>query len=165
MKLIYKIEKGIGILQNPQQIDISMCKAMEFEIPEAKNSILELNKMTKISLDDNGIGCVSIKMLKKGTNTIRVIKNISNEHDIYPCQPFVIFDYNDKLYSSLATSLDVLEIINKLQDKCIELEKRLKDIEKNNPESTKNKVNELIEVVNDIQYRLTELEKGYDPTI
>ena len=165
MKLIYKIDKGIGILQNPQQLDISMCNKIDFEIVGEKNAILEINNITKLALNENCNASVSVKTLKKGTNTLRVIQYTKDGAKIYPCQPFAIFNYNDKLYSSLATSLDVIELINKLQNKCIELELRIKEIERSDPHTTKTKTNELVDVVNNIQYRLAELEKGYDPTI
>lgn len=165
MKLIYKIDKGIGVLQNPQQLDISMCNKIDFEIIGAKNAILEINNITKLALNENCNASVSVKTLKKGTNTLRVIQYTNDGAKIYPCQPFAIFNYNDKLYSSLATSLDIIELINKLQNKCIELELRIKEIERSDPHTTKTKANELVDVVNNIQYRLAELEKGYDPTI
>lgn len=165
MKLFYKIEKGIGVLQNPQQMDISMCNKIDFDFADIKNAILELNRTTKIVLDENGKGSVSVKTIKKGTNTLRIIQNDENGTSIITCQPFAIFDYNDKIYSCLATALDVLAVVDKLQEKCIELEKRIQEIEKSSPNATKDKTNELVEIVNDIQYRLQELEKGYDPTI
>ena len=91
MVLEYKIDKNIGILQNPHQIDISTCKKLEFKF-DCENAILELNKITKIAIDKNGCCCVSINLLKKGTNTLRIIKQEDDGNKIYPCQPFLIFD-------------------------------------------------------------------------
>lgn len=165
MKIVYKIDNGIGNLQNPQQVDISMTNKIDFEIVGGENSLLEINGITKIALDKKGNGSVSVKTLKKGTNTLRVIKSDNNGYSVTPCQPLAIFDYNNKIYSCLATSLDIIMVVNKLQDKCIELETRIKEIEKSCPKETKDKTNEIVDILNDIQYRLTELEKGYDPTI
>lgn len=159
MKLFYKNVDGIGVLQNPQMIDLSLCKKICFTFDE-KNAIIEVNKLVKYALID-GECEINVRDLSKGTNTIRVIC----DDKIIPCQPICLFDVGDKLKCSLATSLDVLGLINTLQDKVVDMDKRIIEIEKTNPNEIKTKLNEVIVLSQKMQERINELEKGFDPTL
>ena len=159
MKLIYKTEKGIGVLQNPEMIDLATNDKIQFTFTE-KNGIIEINKILKFVLQD-GVCEVKVKDLLKGTNTIRVIC----EDKIIPCQPICLFDSGDKIKCSLATSLDLIKIINILQSRVIEAEKRISEIEKTNPTEIVEKLNAIIVLTQDLQTRINELEAGFDPTL
>lgn len=159
MKLIYKTENGIGILQNPQMIDLSLTNKICFTFSE-KNGIIEVNKLMKFALVD-GKCEIKVRDLMKGTNTIRVIC----DDKIVPCQPINLFRVDDKLKCSLATSLDTLKLVNVLQDKVVELEQRIIKIEKTNPNEVKDKLNEVINLANKLEERVLGLEKGFDPTL
>lgn len=159
MELIYRTEKGIGILQNPQMIDLSTNDKIRFTFSE-KNGIIEVNKILKFILNDGSCE-IKVKDLLKGTNTIRVICG----DKITPCQPICLFDNGDKLRCSLSTSLDILEIINILQDKIINLNNRILELEKTNPKEIIEKLNAVIVITQDLQTRVNELEAGFDPTL
>lgn len=159
MELNYKTEKGIGILQNPQMIDLALTDKICFTFTE-KNGIMEINKISKFVVE-NGKCEIKVKDLLKGTNTIRVI----SEEKITPCQPICLFNSGDKLQCILATSLDTLELINILQSRVIELEKRIIEIEKTNPSEIQEKLNAVIVLTQDLQTRVNELEAGFDPTL
>ena len=159
MELIYKTEKGIGILQNPQMIDLSTNDKIRFTFDE-KNGIIEVNKILKFVLKDGSCE-IKVKDLLKGTNTIRVICG----DKITPCQPICLFDNGDKIKCSLETSLDILKIINILQDRVINLEKRVLEIEETNPKEIMEKLNAVIVLTQDLQTRVNELEAGFDPTL
>jgi hypothetical protein len=159
MKLNFKTENGIGILQNPQMIDLGLTDQICFTFSE-KNGIIEVNKILKYKLE-NGRCEIKVKDLLKGTNTIRVIC----EDKITPCQPICLFNSADKIKCALATSLDTLELINILQTRVIELEKRIVEIEKTNPSDIKEKLNAVIVLTQDLQTRVNELEAGFDPTL
>ncbi len=58
-----------------------------------------------------------------------------------------------------------MELINVLQTRVIELEKRIAEVEKANPSEVKDKLNALIVLTQDLQTRVNELEAGYDPTL
>jgi hypothetical protein len=104
---------------------------------------------------------IKVKDLLKGTNTIRVIC----DDKITPCQPICVFDSGNKVKCTLATSLDTLELINILQTRVIELEKRVVEVEKTNPSEIKDKLNAVIVLTQDLQARVSELEAGFDPTL
>lgn len=159
MELIYKTENGIGILQNPQMIDLALTDKICFTFSE-KNGIIEINKISKYVLE-NGKCEIKVKDLLKGTNTIRVIC----EDKITPCQPICLFNSGDKLKCVLATSLDIIELLNTLQTRVIELEKRIIEIEKTNPSEIKEKLNAVIVLTQNLQTRVNELEAGFDPTL
>lgn len=159
MELNYITKNGIGVLQNPQMIDLAANNEIDFTFSE-KNGIIEVNKILKFKLED-GKCKIKVRELLKGTNTIRVVC----EDKITPCQPICIFNSGDKLKCVLATSLDTMELINVLQTRVIELEKRIAEVEKANPSEVKDKLNALIVLTQDLQTRVNELEAGYDPTL
>lgn len=159
MELIYEIKDGIGILKNPQMIDLSYSGKIQFTF-NGENGIIEVNKILRQPLEN--CKCeFRVKDLLKGTNTIRLLQ----DDFIIPCQPIYLYDIGDKMKCSLATSLDVLKVINTLQTRVIELEKRIAEIEKNNPEEVKEKLNAVIVLTQEMQERINELEKGFDPTL
>ena len=88
MELIYKIENGIGILQNPQAIDLSALTEINFSLE--KDGVLEINKFKKIKVVD-GKCSILIKDIIKGTNTLRLITadNSGKEAKVYPLQLWV----------------------------------------------------------------------------
>lgn len=159
MNLIYETKNGIGILKTPQMIDLSLNDKICFTFSE-KNGIIEVNKILKYILKDYKCE-IKVKDLLKGTNTIRVIC----EDKITPCQPICLFNSGDKLKCALATSLDTLALINTLQTKVVELEKRIIEVEKTNPSEIKDKLNAVIVLTQDLQARVSELEAGFDPTL
>lgn len=159
MNLIYETKNGIGILKTPQMIDLSYNSKICFTFSE-KNGIIEVNKILKYVLKD-GKCEIKVKDLLKGTNTIRVIC----DDKITPCQPICVFDNGNKVKCTLATSLDTLELINILQTRVVELEKRIVEVEKTNPSEIKDKLNAVIVLTQDLQARVSELEAGFDPTL
>jgi len=166
MELIYKIENGIGILQNPQAIDLSALTEITFSLE--KDGVLEINKFKKIKVVD-GKCSILIKDIIKGTNTLRLITadNSGKEAKVYPLQPIYIYDVYDKLHCSLAVSLDLQREVENLRSLTIVQQNRIKTLEINTEclEIMKTKMNELIETINTMAERLSELEKNYDPTL
>jgi len=166
MELIYKIENGIGILQNPQAIDLSALTEITFSLE--KDGVLEINKFKKIKVVD-GKCSILIKDIIKGTNTLRLITadNSGKEAKVYPLQPIYIYDVYDKLHCSLAVSLDLQREVENLRSLTIVQQNRIKTLEINTEciDTMKTKINELIEIINTIAERLSELEKNYDPTL
>lgn len=159
MNLIYKEQNGMGILTNPQMVDLSSVNEICFEF-DTEYAIMELNKIKKFPLVD-GKCSIKIREFDKGTNTIRLV----GDGKTLPCQPICVFSVYDKLHCELATSLDTLKIIDELQSKVVALQLRIEKLEKANPEKTRTTLNDLIRVVNTIEVRLKDLEAGYDPTV
>ena len=159
MNLIYKEIIGIGVLQNPQMVDLSSEQSICFEF-DKKYAIMELNKIKRFPLE-NGKCSIKIREFDKGTNTIRLV----GDGKTLPCQPICVFSVYDKLHCELATSLDTLKVIDELQSKVVALQSKVEKLEKANPEKTRTTLNDLIRVVDTLKVRLDELEAGYDPTV
>ena len=162
--MFYKLDKGIFVLMNPQMADISVDKYITFQIEDAENCILEINKTIRSKIDEKGECIVNIKNLNKGDNTMRVIMQTKEGYKIFPCQPFAIFDYGDTIKCAIATSLDVMEFIKVITEKLDNAYKRLAELEKLNLEEVRNNVNKIAGIVNDLQERTNDLEKNFDPT-
>lgn len=157
MELKFCENKGVGILQNPQQIDLSRFVKLCFTF-DPKYNIMEINRR-RYALE-NGRCEIKVRELEKGTNTIRAIGDT-----VLPCQPILVYDSYDKQYCTLATSIDVLEVLTQQTLKIAELEQRITALETENPAETRKTLNACIKLINQLQQRLIELENNYDPTI
>jgi len=166
MNLQYEIKNGIGILGNPQAIDLSARTEIVFEFD--RDGLLEINKLTKVRVIDK-VCSIPIKTLNKGTITLRLITtdNAGKEAKVYPLQPIYVYDIADKLHCTLAMSLDLQKEIESLRLLTATQQSRIITLETNTEciDNIKTKVNELVEIINSQSERIHELEKNYDPTI
>ena len=159
MQIVYKTKNGIGVLDTPQMLDHSFNDKVEF-VFDKDTAILELNNKDTYPIE-NGKCEIQIKKLQKGTNLVRVI----GDGFTIPCQPFVIFALKDRTKCEVATSLDTLTAINALQDKVIELQNRIDEIDKQNVAGIREKIVEIIGAFDNLQERVQALEVGFDPTV
>lgn len=160
MQIVYRTKNGIGVLDTPQMVDHSFNDKIEF-VFDVKDAVFELNNTQTFPIV-KGKCVIDIRQLKKGTNLARVL---SNDKVILPCQPFTIFSIKDKMKCEVATSLDTIRVINRLQDKVQELGKRICEIEAANIRGMRAKIEEIIKNFNALQERVGDLEAGFDPTV
>lgn len=159
VELIFEEKNGVGVLQNPQMIDLSFYSEICLIIPKRFN-IIELNKVKQFIATDGRVK-IKVKDLIKGTNTLRAI----NSNSILPLQPIMVTNVNDKLQCQLATSLDVLESIKELRSAIVEINKFLDVVKALDLKNVVKSVGRLIDVSNNLQERVADIEKNYDPTI
>lgn len=159
MDLIFEEKNGIGVLTNNQLIDLSYSKEICLIMPD-KYTILEVNKLGRYPIKDGKVKLPITKFIK-GTNTLRAI----NDTMILPLQPIFISAVGDKIQCQLATNLDVLSTIEELREQVFEINKFISSIKQLNLTKVIKKVNDLIEISKNLQERVADIEKNYDPTM